>query len=267
LRKYPKATVRQTMKAAEIKSMQTFYKIFPDGLEEVCKHAEVPFEKKRTHRIEKTTVARSAMPFKVSQDQSALFQFEMVKCICTLEAGINALNKEFQNRTEADKENPYWFAQRKHLADLRDWFVAILRNVHDEKGCDEAREVYRGILGEFIRLMGELPRLEQSRLVSEKLQACFQCGLDDALKKGSMVFKLVEEHGLDKVDVFLRSEGLLAYDVNVRGAIAKKWTLTGWVPPGLDNKKADIMYEEEFEDKKHKIPLLEIHNANTYEEL
>ncbi|HEY4699621.1 MAG TPA: hypothetical protein VIH27_04540 [Nitrososphaerales archaeon] len=82
-----------------------------------------------------------------------------------------------------------------------------------------------------------------------------------------MVSKLVEEHGLDKVDVFLRSEGLLVYDVNVRATIAKKWAMTEWVPPGLDNKKADIMYEEEFEDKKHKILFLEIHNANNYEEL
>jgi len=255
------------MRAAGIKSMQTFYRIFPDGLEEVCKQADVPFEQKRIQRVEKATVARSSAPLKVSQDQSIVSQFEVVKCICTIEVGFTSLYKEFQNITEANKDNPYWFAKRKQLTDLRDWFVAMLSSVRDEKGCDDAREVYRMILEEFIKVMGELPMLDQSKQVSEKLQACFHCGFDDALKKTLVVSELVEKHGLDKVDAFLRSDGLLPYDVNVRAAIAKKWAMTGWVAPGLDNEKADIMYEEFFEGKKHKIPLLEIHHANTYEEL
>lgn len=264
LRKHPNATVRQIRKAAGMKSMHTFYKIFPEGLEELCRLADIPFETKRRKRMDKATEARRSLSIEVGQGESIQSQFDLVLRTSKIEADFDALNKEFQKRTEKMKDDPYWFAQRKRLSTICERGQSLLREVHDEKGCAEVAEVYRKVLEDFSKLMREAPWFEVSRLAFESLQEYFQTGPGSALKKIVMVVQLVDKHGLEPVEAFLRYPDLLSYDKDFKTAVARKWLNIGI--PELE-EEGEIIYTHNVGKEHWTVPLLKLLKVNSVEEL
>src|SRR3972149_5805344 len=267
IKKHPKASVRRIRKAAGMKSMSSFYSVFPRGLHDLYKLADIPFDATRRKRIEKATDARTSPPIDVRDDIPILPQFNLAQRISNIEASIEALNREFQIRTVDKKDDSYWFSQRKRIADLKDLAISMLRNVHDEKGYTDANLIYLGLLGEFSKLMGEVPWFEQSRFAVDKLKELFQTGPEDALKKASLVSQIVSDHGLDIVEAFLRCGDLLYYDKNFETAVISKWLNTGQVPIGFDEEHLKIIVTKTTgETRRVVMPLLNLYNSKSVEE-
>jgi len=267
IKKHPEATVRQITKAAGMKSMSIFYSIFPGGLKDLCKLADISFDATRKKRIEKATDARTSPPIEVRHDIPILSQFNLAQRISSIEAGIESLNREFQIRTTDKKDEPYWFSQRKRIAELKDLAISMIRSINDEKSYFDAHLIYLNLMVEFSKLIGEEPWFEQSRLAVDKLKEHFQTGLEDALKKASVVSQIVEDHGLDIVEAFLRCDDLLYYDNNFETAIIRKWLNTGEVPVGFDEEHLKILVMKTTgKTRRLVMPLLNLYNSKSVEE-
>lgn len=267
LEEHPNASISKILSAVGLKSKSGFYRVFPDGIGEACLAAGVTFDKGRMSRSAEATEARRAMPLEVVENVPFSCEFDLTLRKSRIQANVDALLKEFYDRTEASKNVPFWFAQRKRLTNLCDTVKGRLHKIRDEKGLVEVGEAYLKIWLEFSSLMGDIPGFEKSRSDLDMLKSAFQTDSATASRKAGMVAELVDKYGLGRVDAFLRSAGLLAYSEDFGRAVAKKFVYTGELPPGLDEEEGDIVLTSIVNGERKETSLRKLYNVSNLQEL
>ena len=100
-----------------------FYQMFPEGLEELCRKAKVPFPADRA-RLAEAMKAKGRSAKKLSIEHGD-FDFEYRKS--DLEARVRELGYTFKLRTEDVKNEPYWRAKREQFSSLCNWMLKRVR--------------------------------------------------------------------------------------------------------------------------------------------
>jgi len=159
-------SIRQILKQFSV-CRARLYKLFPDGLKQICREAGVPYPEERDKVVKMMKGSKPAME-RSRQGENFDFWFKKTE----LEAKVKELLYAFQLKTEGVKSEPYWRSRREQFNELAEWLLKGLKEAGTQRELELLKKDFEKLKMHYVRVIGDLTlsdRLKEQREALAKL--------------------------------------------------------------------------------------------------